>query len=646
MASRYQELYRLPNKFYVDDSPVLIETGALQKDTVENKILAQVKMRNLSAKGIIGCKVAIRAFELNGKEIEGISEFAYLDMNISRGKDFGTKTPIYLPNNATRKFSVVVKEVVFADSSIWTSNLEEWLPIAESKRITEIFSNPEDVKQCQIEIGKDCEYYPEKRNGLFFCTCGAINLGTVHNCYKCGRTYDRLTCSLNEDELKCKRDERLKQEKLEKEEENNRIQLEKIKKEEKLKKIKKSLPFGVMILVLVLAALCVLIIQSYRSKCVPNVLESNLTEVKQVLDKRQIKYELEYDYTKDYAEGVVYAQSLEAGILYEPDTTVILSVSLGRIYDIPEVVNKSIDEVLDDIKDIPYKIEYKYTNDVEAGVVIETTPRAGQTVRDGEKLEIVVSSGIYTSIPDLTNKTEEDAKEILEELGVKVEVQREYTTSYDEGIVSDYSPKKIGDVSVEVVTINVSKGKGVNIRNLVGVLETSLDRKIKLNYETEYVYSHLVVNGIDPSKPTEGNEVVGQNIEGIVSKEDADKLVLMVATPAIQITNASLTLNHDGGVDTYFTIKNISDKQIESITLNVKYYDKDGNVAWCRVNNISSTNLDYTEVLDVGQTASNICWNSVIYDSTTAAIQPMSAQIKFTDGTSQNLRYEIGRAHV
>ena len=263
MSSRYQELYRLPNKLYVENSPVLIEAGALQKDTVSDKVLAQIKIRNLSTKDIIACKVAIKAYETNGNEVEGVSEFSYLDINISKGKEFGTKTPIYLPNNATRKFSVVVKEVVFEDNSIWTSNLIEWTQIVAQKKITELFNNLEDIKQYQIEVGENCEFYPEKREGLFFCTCGATNLDTAAQCYHCGKKYDLLISCLNEELLTRKRNERLEKEKLEKEEANRLAEIEQKRKEEKRKKIIKVSKIFILTMIFITIVFTLIFIQPY-----------------------------------------------------------------------------------------------------------------------------------------------------------------------------------------------------------------------------------------------------------------------------------------------------------------------------------------------------------------------------------------------
>ena len=109
MTSRFQEVFRLPSQQY-------IEAGALQKDEQTGKILAQIKIKNISPNIIVGCKVFIRSFELSGAELQGIDSFSYLDISVARGGDFGTKVPVFLPNDLTRKFSVAVTEVLFNDN--------------------------------------------------------------------------------------------------------------------------------------------------------------------------------------------------------------------------------------------------------------------------------------------------------------------------------------------------------------------------------------------------------------------------------------------------------------------------------------------------------------------------------------------------
>ena len=103
MTERYQRVYLSRTKHYTEGSPVIIEACALLKDIVDNKVLAQIKIRNISEKIIIACKVSVKTFAPNGSELEGITEFSYLDLRAIQGKDFGPKQPIPLPDITTRK---------------------------------------------------------------------------------------------------------------------------------------------------------------------------------------------------------------------------------------------------------------------------------------------------------------------------------------------------------------------------------------------------------------------------------------------------------------------------------------------------------------------------------------------------------------
>ena len=82
MEERYQELCRLTPNLYFYGSPVIIEAGALLKDTLNDNVLAQLKIRNLINKRLISCKVSVRAFENNGNELEGVDSYTYLDLNV------------------------------------------------------------------------------------------------------------------------------------------------------------------------------------------------------------------------------------------------------------------------------------------------------------------------------------------------------------------------------------------------------------------------------------------------------------------------------------------------------------------------------------------------------------------------------------
>ena len=231
--SRYQEVFRLDNKLYSEGCPVIIEVAVLQKDTQTGRILAQIKLRNISDKIITACKIKLRAFETNGNELDSVDNFSYLDLNAAYGYDFGSKTPVYLPDNTTRQISISIFEVDFKDNTIWTSNDDILIPIPTQKYVKEVFSDPEILKQYQIEVGiNDSIFYPVSINGLFLCTCGTINSSMANKCFKCSRKREDLLYKSKFDYLTKNKDLRLLREQAQREE-AARIAFEKEKEKEK-----------------------------------------------------------------------------------------------------------------------------------------------------------------------------------------------------------------------------------------------------------------------------------------------------------------------------------------------------------------------------------------------------------------------------
>lgn len=250
MADRFQRLYSLTPNLYIEGCPVLIEAGALQKDTESGAILAQIKMQNIGEKAIASCKISLNAYENNGDEVEGVSSFSYLDLNAEPGMFFGGKTPVIFPNQTTRSYSVVIKEIVFTDGTVETCLPAEWKTVPPFKALNSILKDAEIEKQYGIEVGENCEYVPERRDGLFLCTCGGINNDTNPHCCKCGRSFEALTTALNTIVLEERAGKRLTAEKAEREE--NARKKEESKK--KTRKTVKSICIAVAALLLVISA--------------------------------------------------------------------------------------------------------------------------------------------------------------------------------------------------------------------------------------------------------------------------------------------------------------------------------------------------------------------------------------------------------
>ena len=68
-----------------------------------------------------------------------------------------------------------------------------------------------------------------------------------------------------------------------------------------------------------------------------------------------------------------------------------------------------------------------YSKNAEKGIIFKQSIKAGETVDQGTELVLTVSKGIQTAeVPDLTGKTVDEAKKMLEDLGFKVSTVEVY----------------------------------------------------------------------------------------------------------------------------------------------------------------------------------------------------------------------------
>jgi beta-lactam-binding protein with PASTA domain len=115
-----------------------------------------------------------------------------------------------------------------------------------------------------------------------------------------------------------------------------------------------------------------------------------------------------------------------------------------------------------------------YSADIPAGRVIRQDPGPGAEVDQGTRLSVVISRGPqFVEIPNVRGQSEARATERLHELGLVVNVEREYHDTVLRFDVIDQNPR--GGTTIEVrktVTLTVSRGKPpVEVPDLVGRTE-------------------------------------------------------------------------------------------------------------------------------------------------------------------------------
>ena len=110
--------------------------------------------------------------------------------------------------------------------------------------------------------------------------------------------------------------------------------------------------------------------------------------------------------------------SFDQGVITkEPTTTEIASTEEAKPSEMPNVMGYEEEKALEILDDagISYEIEREYSSTFEAGVVMSQSILAGDEVKEGDRVKLVISKGIEeVDVPSVVGKTAEEAKEITE----------------------------------------------------------------------------------------------------------------------------------------------------------------------------------------------------------------------------------------
>ena len=203
MSERYTKLFALPENQYAVGAPVLIAAGALLKDNQTGKVLAQFKFKSISPKEIKAVKISVTAFDVSGKEVDGVAEYQYLDLSVSRDAEFGQKQAVPLPDAVTRTIGVECTGVVFEDGSVWEApKTAQWKPLPKQTDLAQQLKDVSLVSQYRRDTTESARFAVLDYEDLWLCACGSVNHSDETKCHSCQQNKAALTAALDTETLK------------------------------------------------------------------------------------------------------------------------------------------------------------------------------------------------------------------------------------------------------------------------------------------------------------------------------------------------------------------------------------------------------------------------------------------------------------
>lgn len=208
----------------------------------------------------------------------------------------------------------------------------------------------------------------------------------------------------------------------------------------------------------------------------PNVVGQSVEQAQQVLTPLELSTETTEAFSEDIAVGTIISTEPSAGGKARKGRAVTLIVSKGQErYLIPSNLEgmdpTGAKKSLEDLTLVVVATKAVYSDTVKKGLVADSSPKAGEKVKRGAEVTLLVSKGPKpVTIPALLGKDYVTIKATMDKLGLKLDVTDEIFDDSVSGTILSADPLP-GVVVDKGSTIKIVLSKGpalVSVPNVVG----------------------------------------------------------------------------------------------------------------------------------------------------------------------------------
>lgn len=318
-----------------------------------------------------------------------------------------------------------------------------------------------------------------------------------------------------------------------------------------------------------------------------------------------------------------------AVVIFIGSPLVTVSLCFVRVDD---MTNMTYTEVCEKYSRLSFTPVYEFSDTVEKGLIIGQGIEGGSFVNPYTSITVRVSKGAGVKVPDLANYSLKNATKKLQDLGLKVATQYEYSSTVAKNIVI-----KAVETAVDkggTVTLKVSNGPDNRIlpTDVTYLTESEAKKILKkqgFKVSVEYVYESC-------DAYYSASKVISQTPNEKLNKGETVKIT--VTKPSISISRVEFDHNSVGGVDIDINFKNTSDKTIKYVKFHTRYKNAVGDDVYCEIRNTSTMNLEYTGPLYSGSSAYGH-WDAVIYNWTCDQVHFDKITVTFMDGSTHEMEY-------
>ena len=331
--------------------------------------------------------------------------------------------------------------------------------------------------------------------------------------------------------------------------------------------------FVLIFVATLLITLTVINSSSPKDVQIPNVVNLTQEEAKQRIEQLKLKFAYKEEYSADVEAGHVISQDPQYINNYsvKEGSTVTVVISKGMEQTkVPKVIGMEYSKAESALTEAGLEVEKveETSQKVEAGYVISQEIDANTEVQKGTKIKIHVSTGTgikKVTVTSVIGKSSEEAKKILTDLKLEVNVVEDEDTSKSDGVVLKQSVDpgtSVEEGSAITITVNkIEKNKqgtvNINVKALANrhlpkssgeeednTTTTSNNVKITVMVGSDKVYSQKVSRDTEKLNVTvEGKGNI--TVKVYIANEDESSNGILAKNATIDLNSENTVLNVD-----------------------------------------------------------------------------------------------------
>ena len=278
-------------------------------------------------------------------------------------------------------------------------------------------------------------------------------------------------------------------------------------------RVKRNRVIALLIVLLIVATSWYRISGPGNKIAIPSLAGMSQTQAAKTVAELGLKVEVTQEvFSEDVPKGKVITSDPAGGGRVEIAGTVNLIISKGQDrIKVPDLVGLTLESATAVLKSSDLKIgrvSEKFSENFEAGLLIDGNPSSGSPVRKDSSVDLIISKGLeQVELTNFQGKTSDQAQSELTAAGLIASSKYEYSDTIPIGTVISQTPSDVSTVGKgEKITLVISKGPSKifipNVYSLSKLAATKILEDLGFKVEFKYIAKKKSVTNISPKSGT------------------------------------------------------------------------------------------------------------------------------------------------